>query len=71
MSIRLGMGVDVGNASMRCKGVRGQGFRIVSLRCELAQGGARGFRVALLRCELAQDGARGFGMGNGAWGWFR
>ena len=38
-----GMGIGVGNASTRCKGVRG--FRSALLRCELAQDAARGFRI--------------------------
>ena len=59
MSIGLGMGIDVRNASARRKGVRG--FRSAFLRRELAWDGARGFRSVLLRHELAWDGARGFG----------
>ena len=38
----------VGDALMRCKGVRG--FRSALLRCKLARDGARGYRVGK-RCS--------------------
>ena len=51
---------QVGNVSMRCKGVRGFGSML--LRCELTQDGARGFGSALLRHELTQGGASNEGL---------
>ena len=57
---QVGNGVDVGNASMRCKGVRGFGSAL--LGCELAWDGARGFGSVSLRCKLVWDEKRCSGM---------